>query len=145
MKTRFVYTGIRVKDMTESVEFYTNLLGMKLLRRHKIDKTKGEIAVLTSENQDFYLELNWYEKDSMLDRYTTGLQKAPFKPLISHYPVCSSFIFDAITSDGSSIEASSSSALLTSLSLVLFSRRSAASLIHSFSFLTFLTKPVLTR
>jgi lactoylglutathione lyase len=64
MKTRFVYTGIRVKDMTESVEFYTNLLGMKLLRRHKIDKTKGEIAVLTSENQDFYLELNWYEKDS---------------------------------------------------------------------------------
>jgi len=64
MKTRFVYTGIRVKDMNESVEFYTSMLGMKLQRRFKINQTKGEIALLSSENQDFYLELNWYEKDS---------------------------------------------------------------------------------
>jgi lactoylglutathione lyase len=64
MKSRFVYTGIRVKDMNESVDFYTNLLGMKLQRRYKIAQTRGEFAVLSSENQDFYLELNWYEKDS---------------------------------------------------------------------------------
>jgi len=64
MKTKFVYVGIRVKELQRSIDFYTKLLGMKVVSRHKIEQTKGEIVNLKSENGDFTLELNYYEKDS---------------------------------------------------------------------------------
>jgi len=64
MKARFSYVGIRVKDLDQSVDFYTRLLGMTMKRRAKIKETKGEIAELVSDDERFTLELNCYEKNS---------------------------------------------------------------------------------
>ena len=64
MKTKFVYIGIRVKNLQASIKFYTTLLGMKVGNRHKMEETKGEIVNLTSEEGGFTLELNYYEKES---------------------------------------------------------------------------------
>jgi lactoylglutathione lyase len=61
MKSQFVYSGIRVANMERSLEFYTKLLGMKLISRTKIPETKGEIANLKSKGSDQTLELNHYE------------------------------------------------------------------------------------
>ena len=64
MKTKFTYVGIRVKDMQKSIDFYTKLLGMKVVYEHQIEQTGGKIVNLQSENNDFILELNYYEADS---------------------------------------------------------------------------------
>jgi len=42
MKFKMVYTGIRVKDMDESVRFYSEVLGMKLVGRARVKATRGE-------------------------------------------------------------------------------------------------------
>jgi len=64
VKARFEYVGIRVKDLPESIAFYTRLLGMKVVNRVRIDTTRGEIVNLQSEGQAFTLELNYYAADS---------------------------------------------------------------------------------
>ncbi|TLZ83869.1 MAG: VOC family protein [Methanobacteriota archaeon] len=64
MKTKFTYTGIRVKDLDASVAFYTKVLGMKDLGRSTVDATKGRSASLATEEGGFVLELNYYEKGS---------------------------------------------------------------------------------
>lgn len=69
MKTKFAYTGIRVKDLDASVAFYTKVLGMKELGRNTIDATKGIVASLRNEDGGPELELNYYEKGS---RFATG-------------------------------------------------------------------------
>ena len=64
VKARFEYVGIRVKDLQKSIEFYTRLLGMKVVNRFRMDETRGEIVNLQSEGQAFTLELNYYAADS---------------------------------------------------------------------------------
>ncbi|NNN18183.1 MAG: VOC family protein [Thermoplasmata archaeon] len=64
MKFKMVYTGIRVKDMDESVRFYTGILGMKLVGRARGRATRGEWAQLRSEGSQQLLELNWYSPES---------------------------------------------------------------------------------
>jgi lactoylglutathione lyase len=64
MNAEFAYVGIRVKDMRESIDFYTRILGLKLAGRTRIEKTKGEVASLQSEDAGFQLELNHYDTDS---------------------------------------------------------------------------------
>ena len=64
MKTKFTYVGIRVKDMQKSIDFYSKLLGMKVVYKHQIEETKGMIVNLESENGNFTLELNYYEIES---------------------------------------------------------------------------------
>ena len=64
MKTRFTYVGIRVKDLEQSIDFYTNVLGMKLVGRSRIEKAQGEVASLRSEDGEFELELNHYDSNS---------------------------------------------------------------------------------
>ena len=64
MKTKFTYVGIRVKNLQDSVDFFTKLLGMRIKGRGKIDATKGEMVSLVSEEGGFILELNYYERDS---------------------------------------------------------------------------------
>ncbi len=64
MKFRMVYTGIRVKNMDESVRFYTEVLGMKLVGRARVESTRGEWVQLRSEGSGQLLELNWYAPDS---------------------------------------------------------------------------------
>jgi lactoylglutathione lyase len=73
LKSKFTYVGIRVKDLEKSVEFYTQLLGMKVKGRSKMDSTKGELVSLESEGGTFELELNYYGKDSpYYAEYTVG-------------------------------------------------------------------------
>ena len=56
------YTGIRVKDMEESVRFYTEVLGMKLVEAvQPTPPTQGKVATLQSPESAQLLELNWYE------------------------------------------------------------------------------------
>ena len=64
MKCRMVYTGIRVKDMDESVRFYTRVLGMKLRGRAKNRSIRGEWAQLESPGTHQLLELNHYSSRS---------------------------------------------------------------------------------
>ena len=73
MKTKLVYVGIRVKDLERAIDFYTKLLGMKVVSRYKIEQTQGEIVNLESEKGGFTLELNYYEKGSPYDtEYLVG-------------------------------------------------------------------------
>ena len=64
MKAKFTYVGIRVTGVQESIDFYTKLLGMKLVSRGKNEQTKGEYVALQSEDGGFILELNHYEENS---------------------------------------------------------------------------------
>jgi len=64
MKSKFTYVGIRVVDLQESMDFYTKLLGMKVAGRGKVEQTRGETVALASQEGDFILELNYYEKGS---------------------------------------------------------------------------------
>jgi lactoylglutathione lyase len=73
MKAKFIYTGIRVKNMEKSIEFYTKLLGMKVTGRTKIEATKGEVVGLVSEDGGHLLELNYYGRGSEFDtKYAVG-------------------------------------------------------------------------
>jgi lactoylglutathione lyase len=74
MKTKFFYTGIRVKDLEASVKFYTTLLGMKVRGRNTIDAAKGTVVELVNEGEGGNtLELNYYEKGSRFDvKYEIG-------------------------------------------------------------------------
>ncbi len=63
---RFAYTGIEVKNMDESIRFYTEMLGMELLDRHPIPQSGGEVAALKSKDSEQLLELNFYP-DSRYD------------------------------------------------------------------------------
>jgi lactoylglutathione lyase len=65
MNFRFIYTGIRVKDMDESIRFYTEVLGMEVAeKRERTKPTKGEVITLKSADSNQLLELNFYESDS---------------------------------------------------------------------------------
>jgi lactoylglutathione lyase len=73
MKAKFMYTGIRVTDLQQSIDFYVTLFGMNLLNRSKIEQTKGETAALQTEKGGPVLELNHYEKDSPYNvKYLVG-------------------------------------------------------------------------
>ena len=73
VKTEFIYVGIRVKDLEESIKFYTKVLGMKLTERQRIEETKGDVAGLQSGKSEFSLELNHYDDDSAYNtKYTVG-------------------------------------------------------------------------
>jgi len=73
MEAKFVYVGIRVKDVEESVKFYTKLLGMKETERNRIEATKGDVIGLVSSDGKLTLELNHYDKGSPYNAsYTVG-------------------------------------------------------------------------
>jgi lactoylglutathione lyase len=73
MKAKFTYVGIRVTDLQKSIDFYTKILGMKVVGRGKVEQTKGETVGLESEKGGFNLELNYYEKGSPYNtKYTVG-------------------------------------------------------------------------
>ncbi len=62
---RLKYTGIRVKDMDESLRFYTGVLGMDVVdKREPTPPTNGEVVTLRSSGGDQLLELNWYAEGS---------------------------------------------------------------------------------
>ena len=57
---KFTYSGVEVKDMDGSIEFYRDVIGMEFLGRKKIEATGGEVAAFKSPGSDHVLELNWY-------------------------------------------------------------------------------------
>jgi lactoylglutathione lyase len=62
---RFIYTGIRVRDMDESLRFYTERLGMEVVdKREQTPPTEGEVVTLRSPHGVQRLELNWYAEGS---------------------------------------------------------------------------------
>ena len=68
----FRYTGIRVRDMDRSIDFYTRVLGMDVQWRQNIRETGGKIAILKSPRGSQRLELNWYPRKGMHARYRKG-------------------------------------------------------------------------
>jgi lactoylglutathione lyase len=56
---KFVYTGIRVRDLRLSVGFYTRTMGMKEMRRGKM-QAGGVYVQLKSKSSEQELELNYY-------------------------------------------------------------------------------------
>ena len=70
----FAYTGIRVRDMAESIKFYTEVLGMQIVDPlQSTPQTKGQVVVLRSPGSPQLLELNWYEPESRFGaKFTNG-------------------------------------------------------------------------
>ena len=57
----FVHASVRSSNMEKSINFYTKLLGLKLLSRREIPRNNAEIAFLQdSEAKGAALELTFY-------------------------------------------------------------------------------------
>jgi lactoylglutathione lyase len=67
---RFLHTMLRVKDLDESLRFYTEQFGMKLLRRRDYPEGKFTLAFVGygDESDHTVLELthNWGKRDYVL-------------------------------------------------------------------------------
>jgi lactoylglutathione lyase len=61
---KFVYTGIEVRNLEESVKFYVEVLGFKIMERRNVEKTGGEFVLLKDEETGQKLELNYYPNHS---------------------------------------------------------------------------------
>ncbi len=65
MNFRFIYAGIRVCDMQESLDFYTKVLQMEMVDKlERTEPTKGQVVTLKSRDSEQLLELNYYEEGS---------------------------------------------------------------------------------
>ena len=66
-KFRFLHTMIRVRDLDKSIDFYTRLLGMKLLRRTDFPTGEFTLAFVGygDETSDTVVELthNWGQQE----------------------------------------------------------------------------------
>lgn len=68
---RLLHTSVTVKDMEESIRFYTENLGLKLVRRIDIPENNAEIAFLKDGETPYRIELtHWRDKRD----YTEGDQ-----------------------------------------------------------------------
>ena len=56
---KLLHTPITVKDMDESIRFYTERLGMSLLSRRKIKQNDADTTFLWMEGTDHRIELIW--------------------------------------------------------------------------------------
>jgi len=73
MKSKFKYVGIRVTNLQRSIDFYTRVLGMKVVERGENKQVRGRTVTLQSEEGGFCLELNYYEEDSPYNtKYNVG-------------------------------------------------------------------------
>jgi len=57
---KLLHTSITVKDMDESIAFYTKMLGMALIRRDEIKQNNAEIAFLGIDGTNHRIELTWW-------------------------------------------------------------------------------------
>ena len=69
---QFLHTMIRVFDLDKSIDFYTRLLGMKLLRKREVPPGRYTLAFVGYGDEDstaaVELTYNWDQKEP----YTTG-------------------------------------------------------------------------
>jgi lactoylglutathione lyase len=69
---KFTYTGIRVRNLERSIEFYTKTMGMRMVRRGKMD-SGGMYVELKSEKSPQILELNYYPPGTKFyEEYVAG-------------------------------------------------------------------------
>jgi lactoylglutathione lyase len=72
MKYQFFYTGIRVRDLKKSQNFYTKVIGMKVARKGTMPHG-GKYVHLRGKNSKQMLELNWYpENTRFYKEYSAG-------------------------------------------------------------------------
>ena len=72
MQARFYYAGIRVRDLKRSLNFYTKVLGMKIVNRGKMGHG-GEYVQMVTPGTKLRLELNYYPEGSKFySEYITG-------------------------------------------------------------------------
>jgi len=70
---RFWYTGIRVKDLKESVRFYTEALGFQVVVRGKMSSHEGTYVQMRTPTGKQILELNYYpETSKFFEGYVCG-------------------------------------------------------------------------
>jgi len=74
MEFRFLYTGLRVRDIERSLRFYTEILGMEIVDPlESYEPTHGKAVTVRSPSSSQLLELNWYEEGSQFGTaYTNG-------------------------------------------------------------------------
>ena len=63
MKFRFIYAGIRVRDLKRSLDFYTGVFGMKVVGKGTMPHG-GKFVQLRGPGSKQMLELNWYPEGS---------------------------------------------------------------------------------
>jgi len=56
---KFAYTGVRVRDLKRSIEFYTKTMSMKQIQRGRM-RAGGIFVQLKSKDSPQVLELNYY-------------------------------------------------------------------------------------
>jgi lactoylglutathione lyase len=80
---KLLHTSITVKDMDESIAFYTTKLGMVLVSRREIKQNNAEIAFLGIGGTDHRIELTWwkdkkdYAEGDQLDHIAFGVKGLP--------------------------------------------------------------------
>ncbi len=69
---KFIYTGIRVRDLQNSVKFYTEIMEMKEVARGEM-KAGGIYVQLKSKDSQQKLELNYYPPGKKYcEKYSEG-------------------------------------------------------------------------
>ena len=69
---KYFYTGIRVRDLERSLQFYRKVMGMKVTRKGEMSHG-GVWVELRSPGSPQRLELNWYPAESkFFARYRKG-------------------------------------------------------------------------
>jgi lactoylglutathione lyase len=70
---RFWYTGIRVKNLEESLKFYKEALGFRVVMRGNMVVHEGTYVHMKTPTGDQILELNYYPKTSKFyEEYVNG-------------------------------------------------------------------------
>ena len=64
---RFLHTSITVKDMEESLRFYTDVLGLEFERRRPIPENHAEIAFVRDPQSGARVELTYWEGKDAFD------------------------------------------------------------------------------
>ena len=64
---RFLHTSITVKDLDQSLRFYTQVLGLEFERRRKIPENHAEIAFVKDPESGARVELTCWEGKGSID------------------------------------------------------------------------------
>ncbi len=77
---KLLHTSITVKDMDDSIRFYTEMFGMALTSRREIKQNNAEIAFLEIGGTTHKIELTWwkekkdYSEGDQLDHIAFGVK-----------------------------------------------------------------------
>jgi lactoylglutathione lyase len=75
LRVRFWYTGIRVKDLEESIRFYKEALGFNVILKGKMKTHEGTYVHMRTPTGKQILELNHYPKTSKFyEDYVNGCE-----------------------------------------------------------------------